>query len=220
MLAKNQPTNTSGNVALRIPIPVAIAALFMGVAVLPPVLLDYLERNASTALGVLFAASGCLLAIFGIVALILGLCRKSDSSPMPSGARLAITANLFFLAFFSLEFSDLTVRHGKFLYWTNFLFLPTLLLFWGLVTTRRWAWWVSRIVAGLGVVWFVAFSLLIPFGNIARNGVPAPWNVRLFMICVSLGFAGVLAFAFWSIGRPETRRYFGMNLSQAPPSEP
>jgi len=171
------------------------------------VFLDTAERGGPTSIGIGVASVGCVLVACGITALF----RRRNQTNMPSGARLVVTANVLFLAFFSLEFSDLMVRQErKIIYWTNFLFPPGLILFWGLVTTRRWAWWMSRIIAVLGVIWFLGFSLLIPFGNIRRDGVPATWDQRAFMILLSLGFASVLICALWSIGRPETRRYFGL----------
>lgn len=195
---------------LRFSLPAAAAALLMGVAALPPVILDTLERGGPTSIGILVTLIGCPLTVFGVTALVMGI-RRTPVSNMPSGARIVATANVLFLAFFTLELSDLLVRqNGKMIYWTNFLFLPSLILFWGLLTTRRWAWWMARGIAALGVLWFLAFSLLIPFGNIQRDGVPASWEQRAYMICASLLFAGVLTCAFWSIGRLETRSYFGL----------
>ncbi|HZT78805.1 MAG TPA: hypothetical protein VFA26_01175, partial [Gemmataceae bacterium] len=37
-----------------------------------------------------------------------------------------------------------------------------------------------------------------------------PWHGRVYMACVSLAFAGILAGAYWSLGRPEARGYFGL----------
>ena len=90
------------------------------------------------------------------------------------------------------------------------LFLPALVLFCGLLTARRWAWWTFRGVAALGVLWFLGFVALIPFANLQTDGVPVPWYGRLYMACVSLAFAGVMTCAFWLLGRTETRNYFGL----------
>lgn len=194
----------------RFLVPVGSSAALMGAAVLLPVLLDTVERGGPTGLGIGVAAAGCSLVVCGLTALAVGI-RRRCATGMPSGARIAVAANILFLAFFALEFSDLLVRQdGKIIYWTNFLFLPALFLFMGLLAARHWAWWISRGIAALGVLWFLGFVFLIPFGNIQRDGVPAPWEARVYMMCVSVLFASVLASAFWSIGRPATRSYFGL----------
>lgn len=193
----------------RIPIAVPIAALLMGLAVWPPILLDSMQREATSSMAVGVASVGCLLIVTGLVGLISSCVGNRSANTLPSGARLILTANILFLAFFSLECSDLLVRqNGKVLYWTNGLFLPAIILFWGLLRTQSWAWWMSRIISGLGVLWFLGFAMLIPFGDIRRNGVPAPFEARLTMICASLGFAAVLMCAFFAIGHPATRSYF------------
>lgn len=187
-----------------------MAGLLMGGAMIPPVALDAVERGGPSNMGIGIAAAGCVLVVGGGTALAAGLRRHAVTST-PSGARVALAANILFLAFFSLEFSDLMVRQGgKFIYWTNFLFPPALVLFWGLLKTCRWAWSVSRAITALGVLWFAGFSVLIPFGNIQSDGVPASWTARLYMICVSLVFASVLMCAFRAIGHPETRSHFGV----------
>ena len=68
----------------------------------------------------------------------------------------------------------------------------------------------SRGAAALGVLWFVGFLAVIPFAHLQAEGVPVPWHGRVYMACVTLAFAGILAGAFWSLGRPETRHYFGL----------
>ena len=130
---------------------------------------------------------------------------------MPSGVRAAVAANILFVAFFCLELSDrLVQRDGNLMYWTTFLLPLGLVLLWGLLTKKPWAWWTFRGVAGLGVVWFLGFLLMIPFAQLQSEGVPTPWYGRLYMAGVTLVFAGVLASAFWNLGLAETRSYFGV----------
>jgi hypothetical protein len=102
-------------------------------------------------------------------------------------------------------------QDGRIVYWSTFLFLPALLLFYGLLTARPLAWWAFRGVAALGVVWFLGFVAAIPFVSLQREGVPVPWQGRAYMACVSAVFAGILAGAYWSLGRAETRDYFHLN---------
>jgi xanthine/uracil/vitamin C permease (AzgA family) len=137
--------------------------------------------------------------------------RQRVASGMPSGVRAAVAANVLFLAFFTLELSDRLVRQdGKLFYWTTFLLPPALLIFCGLVAAKPWAWWTSRGAAAFGVLWFLGFLAVTPFVPLQADGVPIPWYGRVYVACVSLAFAGILAGAFWSLGRPETRNYFGL----------
>jgi hypothetical protein len=130
---------------------------------------------------------------------------------MPSGVRAAVLANIFLLGFCALELSDRLVRQeGRVLYWTTFLLPAPLATFYGLVSARRWAWWISRGVIALATLWFLAWVPLIPFGDVRGEGGPVPWYGRVYMACMCLAFAGVSAGAFWSLGRPAARSYFGI----------
>lgn len=189
-------------------VPGGSLAALMGVGMILPVVRARSESGAFSrvSLGVMSAA--CILVVCGVTAVLAGVRERSDSR-MPSGVRAAVAANALFLAFFALEFSDRLVRqNGDIFYWSTLLFLPALLLFCGLLMARPWAWWTFRGAAALGVLWFLGFVAVIPFAKLQRNGVPVPWNGRVYMAWVSLVFAGVLAGAFWSLGRPETRSYF------------
>ena len=181
----------------------------MGAAMIPPVLLARLESGGQTAIGIGVIAVSCGMVMCGIMAVLVGF-RQRRGAGMPSGVRAAVAANILFLAFFALEWSDRLVRQdGRIVYWSSFLVLPALWLFCGLLTARWWAWWTSRGAAALGVLWFLGFVVVIPFADLKTDGVPVPWYGRIYMACVSLVFAGILAGAFWSLGRPETRNYFG-----------
>lgn len=185
----------------------SLAAL-MGAGLMLPVVRARIESGAFSrvSLGVISAA--CILVACGVTAVLSGF-RQRSRSRMPSGVRAAVAANALFLAFFALEFSDrLVLQNGDIFYWSTFLFLPALLLFCGLLMARPWAWWTFRGAAALGVLWFLGFVAVIPFAKLQSNGVPVPWQGRIYMVSVSLVFAGVLAGAFWSLGRPETRNYF------------
>lgn len=182
----------------------------MGAALIPPVLVARLESGGMTTLGIGVVSVGCGLIACGMTAVLVGF-RQRLASGMPSGVRAAVAANVLFLAFFALELSDGLVRQdGRIFYWTAVLFLPALLLFCGLFAAQRWAWWTFRGAAALGTLWFLGFVAVIPFANLQAEGVPVPWYGRVYMACVSLVFAGILAGAFWSLGRPETRNYFGL----------
>ncbi len=185
-------------------------AALMGAALLLPVVITRLESGGLTRVGVGVVLAGCGLIACGMTAVLAGF-RQRRASGMPSGVRAAVAANVLVLAFFTLESSDGLVRqHGRILYWSTFLFLPALLLFCGLLAVRKWAWWISRGATALAALWFLGFVAVIPFADLQANGVPVPWHGRVYMVCVSLVFAGILAGAFWSLGRPESRIYFGL----------
>jgi hypothetical protein len=190
----------------------------MGAAMILPVLLARLESGGQTTLGIGVIAVSCGMVMCGMTAVLVGV-RQRRGSGMPSGVRAAVAANMLFLAFFALELSDRLVRQdGRIVYWSTFLFLPALWLFCGLLTARRWAWWTSRVAAAVGTLWFLGFMALIPFLDLRGEGGPVPWYGRIYMACVSLVFAGILAGAFWSLGRPETRNYFGRIRTDGSPA--
>jgi hypothetical protein len=185
----------------------SLAAL-MGAGLIPPVLVDRTESGAGqTTLGIGIVSVGYGLIVCGVMAVLVGF-RQPVASGMPSGVRAAVAANIFILAFCALELSD-RLMIGKLFYWTTFLLPPALVVFCGLLAAQRWAWWTARVVAAVGVLWFVGFVALIPFVDLRGEGGPGPWYGRIVMACISLGFAGISAGAFWSLGRPDARNYFG-----------
>jgi xanthine/uracil/vitamin C permease (AzgA family) len=187
-----------------------LLAALMGAALIPPVLVARLESGEQTTLGIGIVSVGCGLVACGVTAVLMGF-RQRVTSGMPSGVRASVAANVVFLAFFAFELSDRLVRpDGKLFYWTTFLLPPALLIFCGLLAARPWAWWTSRGAAALGVLWFLGFLLVIPFAPLQADGVPIPWYGRVYVASVTLAFAGILAVAYWSLGRPETRNYFGL----------
>jgi hypothetical protein len=190
------------------------AAALMGLGLTIPVVVAQAEMRSSRgfAFGLLLAAG--VLAAGGGAGVIAGL-RQWSGLSMPSGVRAAVLANVFLLGFCALELSDRLVRQeGRVVYWTTFLFPLALASFYGLVSARRWAWWICRILTGLATLWFVAWVPLIPFADVRGEDGPVPWYGRLFMIGVSLAFAGVSAGASWSLGHPTARSYFGLLRGQ------
>jgi hypothetical protein len=180
----------------------------MGTALIFPVVLARSESGAVSPVGIVVIAVACILIACGLTAVVVGI-RQGHGSGLPGSVRTAVAANIIFLGFFALESSDRVVRQGgNIVYWSTYLFLPALLLFYGLLTARPWAWWLFRGVAALGTLWFLAFVAMSPFAHLQSHGVPVPWYGRIYVAGVSLVFAGTLAGAFWSLGRPETRSYF------------
>jgi hypothetical protein len=187
-----------------------LLAALMGIGLVLPVVVARLESGALTELGVGIGLVGAGLIVCGVTALLAGGLRRRGRA-MPSGVRAAVAANVLFLAFFALEFSDGLVRQGgRIVYWNTFLFPPAFVLYYGLLSARRWAWWASRGLAAISGLWFLGFVAVIPFADLKAEGGPVPWYGRVYMVCVTLAFAGILAGAYWSVGRPEARSYFGL----------
>jgi hypothetical protein len=186
-----------------------LLVVLIGIALIVPVVAARLERGGLSAIGIGFLAAGCALIAAGLLGLAMGWRQRGTN--MPSGVRAAVMANGLILAFLAVELSDRSVRQeGRLFYWTTFLLLPAMLLYFGLVRARAWSWWVARGAAALGTVWFLAFLVVVPFAPLQANGVPAPWYGRVYAAGVTLAFAAILATAFRSLGRSEARCYFGL----------
>jgi hypothetical protein len=189
-------------------------AILSGTAALLPVATARSNTGEFSDMGLGVGIAAGVLIVAGAFTLRAGWHQQS-TSVTPPGVRAAIAAYGLFVAFFVLELSDrLVQRDGQLHYWSTWLLPPTLALFTGLVAGRRWAWWTARGLAVCGVLWFLGFVALIPFVPLQTNGVPVPWYGRVYMTGVTLLFAGVLAGAFRSLGRWESRTYFGIGDSR------
>jgi hypothetical protein len=183
--------------------------MLIGIALIVPVFAAWIERGGLTRIGIGFLTAGCGLIAGGVIALAVGF--RQNTASIPSGVRAAVAANGLVLTFLALELSDRSVRQdGKLFYWTTFLLLPALLLYFGLVRARPWSWWAARGIAALGVVWFLGFLVVVPFAPLQADGVPAPWYGRVYAAGVTVAFAAILAGAFRSLGHPESRSYFSL----------
>ncbi len=188
---------------------IGAAAVLVGVALIAPAVVARLDKGSFDQLAVAVTVVGGTLLACGLAAVALGAWRWRELT-MPAGVRIAVVANVVFLACFALEISDGLARRGGAIHpigWA--LFGPTLLLFYGLLSARRWAWWIARGVAAIAIVWFLGFAVLIPVLDLRGDDGPVPWWGRIYMICVSLTLAGILAGGFLSLGRLAARNYFG-----------
>ena len=130
---------------------------------------------------------------------------------MPAPVRVAVTGNILFLTFFALEISDGLIRQGGIIpLLSSGFFLPTLLLLYGLLWGRRWAWCTARGVAAIFTLWFLGFVAVIPFADLRGSQGPVRWWGRVYMVGVSLMLASILACVFRALGRPDTKGYFGL----------
>jgi hypothetical protein len=186
------------------------SAVLVGVALIVPAVVARLEHGSLDGLAIGVISLGGALIVCGVTAVAAGA-RRWRGLSMPSAVRAAVAANVLFLAFFALEVSDgLVRRDGAVHPISTTLFGPALMLLYGLLSARRWAWRVSRGVAAVFACWFLAFIAVIPFADLRGEQGPVPWWGRVYMICVSLVLGGILAGAFVSLGRETARSYFGL----------
>lgn len=189
-----------------------ILGVAFGVAVIIPALAGNLNRGLFSGLVGVVVSLGIMLILGGGAAILIAR-RRPGGVAMPAPVRATVMATILFLAFCMLEFSDGLLRQGgRIFYWTSVLFLPALVLLYGLVSAHRWAWWVTRVAAALAVLWFVAFMVLIPFIDLRADGVSTPLRGRLYMEAVTLVFAGISFYVFRCLGRAEAKNYFANNI--------
>ena len=185
-----------------------ILAVGMGIAWLIPASAAWLGRGSLPDYAVVMVGPALILG--GVLALWRGF-RELRPDLIPAPVRAAMIGNALFLSFCALELSDGLIRQGgRIFYWTSILFLPALVVLYGQVLARRWAWWTARVATGLLTVWFVGFLLIIPFAHLKGDGGAIPWWGRIYVTGVTLAFASVSAYAFRSLGRTECREYYGL----------
>ena len=187
-----------------------LLAVASGAAWLVPAIAAWLENGALGRQASIVASVGPVLILSGGVAIWCGF-RELRIASTPPPVRATIAGNGLFVSFCMLEFSDGLIRSGgRIFYWTSILFLPALMLFYGQVSAQRWAWWVARITTAIFTLWFVGFLFVMPFAHLRGNGGAIPWWGRIYVAGVTLVFASISAYVFWSLGRAEARTYFGI----------
>jgi hypothetical protein len=192
------------------------STIMVGVGLTLPAITRWLEQGTLSTAGVVIVSLACVLVLFGLGAILLGF-RQWTGLSTPSPVRAVVMGSTLFLAFCALETSDGLLRQGgRVFYWTSVLAVPALLLHCGLILARGWAWWTARGMAALFVLWFVGFTVLIPFVDLRGSSGPVPWSGRVYMIGVSLVFASISAYVFHALGRSEARDYFGMSRKVEP----
>ncbi|HEV7402644.1 MAG TPA: hypothetical protein VGO11_06960 [Chthoniobacteraceae bacterium] len=187
-----------------------LLAAASGAAWLVPALAAWLERGPLGWRDCAIASVGLALILGGAIAVWWGF-RDLRLASIPAPVRASIVGNGLFVSFFMLEFSDGFIRSGRSVfYWTSVLFLPALVLFYGQLTARRWAWRVARITTAIFTLWFVGFLLVIPFAHLRGPGGAVPWWGRIYVASVTLAMAGISGYVFCSLGHAETKTYYGL----------
>ena len=124
---------------------------------------------------------------------------------MPRSVLFVACIVIVFIALFVLEISDsLVLHHGQVA--RSIFFLPVAaLLFWGILTRRRWAWIVTRCLSALASVLYggVGIAVWIVFTHLQTG-------LKLWLTTVSAGLLALTLSAFLSLGRAQARAYFQM----------
>jgi hypothetical protein len=188
-------------------IPGVLASAF-GVALAIPAGAAYVSAGELPGSGVGIVVLSVLLVLVGVVWIFTGR-RDAPAGITPAPVRAAIMGNILMLSFFVLEFSDGLIRQdGRVFYWTSVLFLPALVLLYGLVRAQRWAWWVARVAVAALALWFAVFLVAVPFVDLRRDGVPVPWWGRVYMMTFTLLLGGAMVYVFRALGSRDARAYF------------
>ena len=128
-------------------------------------------------------------------------------SNTPTPPRSLIAAALvivLFMSFFVLEITDSFIHHRQ-VARSAFFFPPTAILLWGVLTRRRWAWFVARGAMVAGVLAFGTTGIFAAF--FATSLKPRDQNG---IIGVSIFLCTLVVLGFVALGRPATRRLFGI----------
>src|SRR5262249_39135346 len=129
----------------------------------------------------------------------------SRGRSIPASVMIALAVNGFFLALLALEVSDSLVRRGGAMALSLFFFPPALVLFWGLLTSRRWAWVTARGVALVFTLVYLGVTMMVCIAQ-PRDGHGRVW---VWIATVGLALASILAGSFFALGRPSARRFYG-----------
>lgn len=184
------------------------ALVMVGVGLTFPALVVWVGQGTIPRLGWVILSLAAVLALCGSGAVLLGL-RRPDGAAMPAPVRAVVAGNILFVACCAMETSDRLLRQdGRIGYWTTVAFAPAILLLCGLLTARRWAWWVARGFSALIVLWCIAVLAVLPVADLRGNGGPIRWWGRIYVAGVTLVFAGIAAYVFRSLGRVEVKGHF------------
>jgi hypothetical protein len=184
---------------LQWPVGAAIALVGLGLAL--PAVTSWQEQGAMSSLAYAMLVPVGILLACGIAGVALGLGR-SRRMPLPASVLGAVLINALFLGFFALETSSGLAREGGTIARSLFFFPPALLLFWGLVAGRRWAWHAARWSGLLFALAYLGISAVVCLLQPADQDGPV-W-IWIAAVGVVLGSFG----GFHALARPSARRYF------------
>lgn len=190
---------------------VGLASVLVGLGLALPAIAGWQKQGMMSSPGYALLVPAGLLLACGSGAIILGL-RRPRRRSVPASVLGAALVNALFLALFALEISDTVVRRDGGVAKSLFFFPPALVLFWGLVTGRRWAWhgvrWGSL---GFALLYFGVSAVACVLQPADRQGPVWVWIASVGVVLGSLLFVG----GFYALGRPSARQYFGIAASAA-----
>lgn len=128
------------------------------------------------------------------------------SGRLPASSVVGVAVVILFLSLFVLEISHGIFNEGGVVAKSLFFLPPTLALFWGMLTRRRWALGVARAVAIAGALWFFMWGAIAVAGQYHDQHGP----VWIWLACVSFTLGGLLVAGFIGLGRPSTARHYGL----------
>jgi hypothetical protein len=110
---------------------------------------------------------------------------------------------IVFIGLFTLEISDSLVRHHGQIARSIFFLPVALLLLWGILKRRHWAWVITRVLSALASVLYgsVAIAVWIFFGHLQAG-------LKVWLSVVSVGLLALALSAFLSLGRTKARAWF------------
>jgi hypothetical protein len=182
------------------------ATALIGLGLVIPALTGWQEQGAMSWLGWTMLVPGGLLLAWGCGAVVRGV-RRPPARSIPASVLGAIVVNALFLGLFALEISTGVAREGGVVARSLFLFPPALVLFWGLLTGRRWAWRVARWGSlGFALLYFGVSILVCVLRPSDQHGPVWVWIASVGVVLGMLLLVG----GFHALGRPSARRHFGV----------
>ncbi|MBX7246008.1 MAG: hypothetical protein K1X53_10955 [Candidatus Sumerlaeaceae bacterium] len=125
---------------------------------------------------------------------------------LPASTVLGVLIAILFLSLFALEISHGIFREGG--KWAKSLvaFPITVVLLYGMLSRKPWAWWAFRALSLAGAGWFLFIASLAAVSR-PHDKHGAVW---IWLLCVSLTLAALLLTAFIGLGRDSSRRHYGI----------
>jgi hypothetical protein len=141
---------------------------------------------------------------------MVGSAGGSDNRRMPRSVLVAASVVILFLALLALEISVGWVRHGGAIARSLFVFPLVLVLLWGILTHRRWAWLAAR---GSALLCALIFSGVGVLACILQPGdqYGAVW---VWIATVSFVLASILSAGFFALGLRSAKAHYRLDCPE------
>ncbi len=185
---------------------VGLASVLVGLGLALPAIVGWQEQGAMSPPSYAMLVPAVFLLACGSGITFLGL-RRPRRCSVPASVLGAVLVNALFLALFALEISDTVARRGGIVAKSWFFFPPALILFWGLVAGRRWAWHLVRWGSlGFALLYFGVSIVACVLQPMDQQGPLWIWIASVGVVLGSLLLIG----GFYALGLPSARRHFGV----------